>query len=113
MIVRIVRMSFRREALPAFEALFDRSAPSIRAFPGCRHLELWQDVDDPLVRTTYSLWESASALAAYRTSALFRDTWGKAKTGFAAPATASSHVVIGECQPSGKSENRHRTGRPT
>ncbi len=41
MLIRLVRMTFRPDALEAFLALFDASAPQIRAFPGCRHLELW------------------------------------------------------------------------
>ena len=77
MLVRIVRMTFRADALPDFHTIFDRSKHYIRAFPGNHHLELLRDPDHPNVRMTYSLWESADALDAYRQSELFRTTWAE------------------------------------
>lgn len=74
--------------------LFDASAPRIRAFPGCHHLELWQDERYPNVVTTYSHWEDAQALDQYRNSDLFRDTWSRTKPLFAArPEAHSQHVL--------------------
>lgn len=94
MLVRLVRMTFRPDALPAFLERFDRSAPHIRAFPGCRHLELWQDIRYPNVVTTYSLWADDEALERYRRSDLFRQTWAETKPLFAGPPEAFSHRVL-------------------
>lgn len=90
MLVRLVRMTFRDDQLPAFHAIFDQSKRAIRAFPGNRHLELLRDPDHPTVRMTYSLWDSADALEAYRRSELFRTTWAATKLLFAERAIAFS-----------------------
>ncbi len=96
MLLRTVRMTFRPDALPAFLAMFEAVAPQIRAVAGCRHLELWEDARYPTILTTYSQWDSAEALDAYRHSDLFRATWAKTKPGFAAPTVAhSQHVKVG------------------
>jgi quinol monooxygenase YgiN len=83
MLLRIVRMTFRPDALPRFEAIFEGSRAQIRAFPGCLHLELLHDPDVPNVRVTLSHWESGAALEAYRHSDLFRTTWAATKLLFA------------------------------
>ena len=90
MLVRLVRMTFREDQLPAFHAIFDQSKRAIRAFPGNRHLELLRDPDQPNVRMTYSQWESADALEAYRQSELFRTTWAATKVLFAERPVAFS-----------------------
>lgn len=91
LLIRIVRMTFRPEALAAFMALFDASSPHIRAFAGCEHLDLWQDARYPNILTTHSHWTGPDALEAYRQSALFKETWAKTKPLFAAPPQAYSH----------------------
>lgn len=83
MIVRIVRMKFRPEALAAFQDIFDQSKADIRRFPGCSHLELHADAKDPHVRYTYSHWRSQSDLDAYRDSSLFGQVWPATKALFA------------------------------
>lgn len=93
MLVRIVHLSFRPDAVSAFEDLFERSAPHIRATEGCVHLELWQDADVPTRFTTYSLWTDASALDRYRASAFFVRTWAETKLLFASPPAAHSFTV--------------------
>ena len=93
-LVRLVRMTFRPGALDAFLDIFDASAPRIRAFPGCQHLELWQDPRYEGVLTTYSHWTDAEALDAYRHSDLFRSTWKRTRRLFAAPPEAHSHHVL-------------------
>lgn len=90
MLVRLVRMTFREDQLPAFQAIFDQSKHAIRAFPGNQHLELLRDPSHPNVRMTYSLWQSADALEAYRQSELFRTTWAVTKVLFAERAVAFS-----------------------
>lgn len=90
MLIRIVRMTFLPEAVPAFLMLFRNSEQRIRQMPGCRFLELWQDADQPNVYCTHSHWDSADHLDAYRRSALFGEVWPATKTLFAAPAQAFS-----------------------
>ncbi|MBD2767607.1 antibiotic biosynthesis monooxygenase [Hymenobacter sp. BT664] len=90
MLIRLVRMTFAPEHVPAFLALFHASENRIRQQPGCRHLELWQDADNPAIYCTYSHWDDAAALAAYRKSALFGEVWPATKRLFAAPPVAFS-----------------------
>jgi quinol monooxygenase YgiN len=90
MLIRIVRMTFRPEAVGEFEAIFNDSKARIRAFPGCLHLELLRDLDQPHVFCTYSHWDGPGALEAYRQSELFKSTWAKTKALFAEKAVAFS-----------------------
>lgn len=93
MLVRIVRMTFAPDAVDPFLDQFEDAAPRIRSFPGCRHLELWQDADATAVFTTHSHWTSADALNAYRESDLFRSTWATVKPLFADRPQAHSYTV--------------------
>lgn len=90
MLIRIVRMHFQADKLDQFLAIFARSHGRIRAFPGCHHLDLLIDPDNPTVRMTYSLWESQEALEAYRQSQLFRTTWTATKVLFSEKPLAFS-----------------------
>ena len=93
MLIRIVRLSFSPETVAEFLDQFDESAPEIRQFPGCQHLELWRDADTPHVCTTYSHWDDAGALDRYRNSALFQTTWAAVKPLFADRPKAHSYTV--------------------
>ncbi len=90
MLIRVVRMTFQPARVGTFLDLFRASRPLIRTFPGCLHLELWQDADDPAVFCTYSHWEGEAVLEAYRQSDLFRETWAQTKPLFAARPLAFS-----------------------
>lgn len=90
MLIRIVRMTFQPDAVAEFEAIFNGSKDRIRAFPGCQHLELLCDLDQPNVFCTYSHWDGTEALEAYRQSELFKTTWAKTKELFAEKAVAFS-----------------------
>jgi heme-degrading monooxygenase HmoA len=85
-------MTFHPDAVADFIDHFDRVSPHIRSFPGCQHLELWRDARYPNVCTTYSHWDSADALDAYRHSDLFADAWREAKSTFAARPVAHSYT---------------------
>ena len=87
MIVRLVKMTFRPEAVPLFEDLFHQHHQAIRHFPGCRHLELLRDGH---VFFTYSHWEKAQDLENYRHSPLFQEVWPATKALFAAAEEAWS-----------------------
>jgi len=93
MLIRIVRMTFDPDAVDTFLDQFDASAPKIRDFPGCHHLELWRDLDAPHVCTTHSHWESEEALEQYRNSELFQSTWATVKPLFGDRPKAQSYTV--------------------
>lgn len=88
MVTRLVKMTFRPDAIDPFLAIFREVQPRIRAVEGCTHLELWQDADDPAVLFTYSRWDSPQHLQAYRDSDLFQSTWARTKSLFAERAQA-------------------------
>jgi len=90
MIVRIVKMHFHLENIPAFLELFEERKSLIRHFEGCLHLELWQEENNPQVFFTYSHWESEEHLNHYRFSELFKDTWRRTKALFAESPNAWS-----------------------
>ncbi len=79
MIIRVVKMTFQEKKVDTFLDLFEQTKDQIRGFPGCKHLELWQDTHDPRVFFTYSHWEKQQDLARYRESPLFRTTWQQTK----------------------------------
>jgi len=92
MIIRIVKMHFALKNRAAFEKIFSESAPKIRAFNGCSHVHLLNDINDNCRYFTYSHWENEAALEDYRNSELFKTTWAKTKILFDAPAEAWSTV---------------------
>ncbi|WP_194777135.1 putative quinol monooxygenase [Pararhodonellum marinum] len=96
MLIRIVRMTFRTDAVPAFLAHFEKHKSLIRASPGCKHLELWQDEHHPNIFSTYSLWENEAALNQYRDSELFKSVWGVTKPLFQEKPKAFSSKKIQE-----------------
>ncbi|WP_396145610.1 putative quinol monooxygenase [Flavobacterium sp.] len=75
MFVRIVKMSFHEENIPAFMENFELMKTHIRNAPGNRFLELYQDKKNPCILFTYSYWETESDLENYRNSALFDEVW--------------------------------------
>lgn len=75
MLIRIVKMSFHLENIPAFLENFDLMKEKIRNAPGNRFLELYRDKNNPEVFFTYSFWEEESDLENYRNSELFYDVW--------------------------------------
>lgn len=90
MLLRIVRLTLAPDRVADFLTLFRASENQIRQQPGCQHLELWQDADDPRIYCTYSHWDDAAALNAYRQSALFGQVWPATKRLLTAPAQAFS-----------------------
>ncbi len=90
MIIRVVKMTFMPGQVGRFLELFEGWGPRIRAFPGCHHLELLHDVEDPRVFFTYSHWEGPADLEAYRVSEVFASVWPVVKALFDEPAEAWS-----------------------
>jgi (4S)-4-hydroxy-5-phosphonooxypentane-2,3-dione isomerase len=79
MFIRIVKMSFHQENIPAFLENFDSIKDKIRNARGNCFLELYQDKNNPSVFFTYSFWETEEDLENYRKSALFDDVWNFTK----------------------------------
>ena len=74
-LIRIVKLSFHEENIPAFLENFELVKDQIRNFPGNRLLELYQDKNNTSVFFTYSYWESEEDLENYRKSAFFNEVW--------------------------------------
>jgi len=83
-------MTFREGEATKFLENFDVVKTQIRGFNGCEYLELWNDIDDASTFFTYSKWQSAEHLNAYRNSQLFKETWKFTKALFAEKASAWS-----------------------
>jgi quinol monooxygenase YgiN len=97
MIKRIVKMTFREEAVETFlHEVFEQSKDRIRAFPGCRHMELLRNLAQPNILFTFSIWDDEAALETYRQSEFFQQTWAKTKALFAEKAEAWSLEVIND-----------------
>jgi len=90
MLVRIVKMSFHEENIPAFLENFELMKEKIRNAPGNRFLELYQDKDNKGIFFTYSYWETESDLENYRHSELFYSVWNFTKKLFNAKPEAWS-----------------------
>ena len=95
-LIRVVRMTFRPEEAQAFLENFEAHKSLIRNFPGCQHLELWQDQNQKNIFVTYSHWESEVALNQYRDSELFKSVWSFTKTLFSEKPQAWSTKKLQE-----------------
>lgn len=82
MIKRFVKMTFKPEHIQDFKTLFNSKKEFIAAVEGCSHVELLQDINNPNVFFTFSVWEDPKYLEAYRQSELFADVWAKTKVLF-------------------------------
>lgn len=90
MIIRIVRMHFTEAGVDEFLEIFHANKQSIRNFPGCTHLQLLKDYNDPQCFTTLSHWENPVDLEKYRQSELFGSVWGRVKGLFSERSQAFS-----------------------
>ena len=90
MFVRIVKMSFHEENIPAFLENFDLMKNKIRNAEGNRFLELYQDKNNKNIFFTYSYWETEKDLENYKQSELFYDVWAFTKKLFNAKPEAWS-----------------------
>jgi heme-degrading monooxygenase HmoA len=83
-------MHFTEAGVDEFLQIFNANKEAIRNFPGCSHLQLLKDLNDPNTYTTLSYWKDASCLENYRKSELFGSVWGRVKTLFAERSQAFS-----------------------
>lgn len=82
MLVRIVKMTFEKDKVESFLAIFESNRLKIREFEGCKFLELLQDKHEENIFFTHSYWKSETDLENYRNSELFKDVWKKTKALF-------------------------------
>ncbi len=94
MLTRLVRMYFQPDKVDEFLAFYEQLRPKIAQQPGCISVQLLRQTDDPAAFATWSVWESAAALDAYRTSAFFKSFWPQVRTWFRQPAEAVSFERI-------------------
>jgi quinol monooxygenase YgiN len=90
MITRIVKLEFQENRLEAFLEHFEQVKWSVARFPGCHGMKLIQDLKNPCVIMTYSIWENEEALENYRVSSLFQSIWPTIKPWFSAKPEAWS-----------------------
>ena len=94
MITRVVRLTFKPEYTAAFIEIMLQHHQLIRSFKGCYDLNSYQDLNEPNVFFTISLWQDETALNDYRHSDFFKTLWGKLKPMFADKALAHSMTVM-------------------
>lgn len=92
MITRVVKLEFQQEQVETFLSHFEQVKWSVATFPGCRGMKLIQDIKNPCVVMTYSIWENEEALENYRISPLFQSIWPTIKPWFSAKPEAWSLV---------------------
>jgi len=90
MLVRIVKLTFKKENIASFETIFKNNKQKIRQADGCTFLELLQSEEDKNIFFTYSHWNSATDLENYKNSEFFKSVWQKTKLLFEAKPEAWS-----------------------
>jgi len=90
MIFRIVKMTFKDKHIQDFLTFSKLIYPTIRNWEGCTRLDFLQEVGNPRIFFTYSVWKSENDLVIYRNSDFFTSTWSKTKQWFAAKPEAWS-----------------------
>ncbi len=87
-------MRFRPDKVDEFLTLYVAAYPTISAQPGCLSVQLLRQSDDPASFATWSVWEDAAALEAYRASDFFQQFWPRVRALFRRPAEAASFEVV-------------------
>lgn len=90
MLVRLVKLTLKKENIASFEQIFEETKDSIKGFSGCEHLELLKDLNNQNVFFTHSHWNSIEDLDYYRNSEFFKKVWTKTKVLFEEKAEAWS-----------------------
>lgn len=98
MIVRVVKMHFHADKIPAFLENFNSIKSKIRHSKGNTFLQLLQDNSDPNTFFTYSHWESQQDLDHYRKSIFFEEVWTFTKKLFDKKPEAWSCEIVEQCK---------------
>ena len=83
MLVRIVKLTFKKENIVDFLQIFEGHREGIKGFKGFASIELLQEKSNPQIFFTHSLWKDEEALENYRKSEYFGDIWSRTKLLFA------------------------------
>lgn len=94
MLTRLVRMRFQPDEVEQFLQLYAANHATIKNQPGCLSVQLLREAHDPAAFATWSIWQDAAALEAYRASAFFRAFWPQVKALFRQPAEAVSFEAV-------------------
>ncbi|MBL7942739.1 MAG: antibiotic biosynthesis monooxygenase [Flavobacteriales bacterium] len=89
-------MTFRKDCVTQFLALFEKHRAAIAASEGCVSLYMLQDTRNPQVIFTYSQWQDVSFLEKYRSGSVFAGVWPQTKALFELPAEA---WTVKQCWP--------------
>jgi quinol monooxygenase YgiN len=94
MIIRFVKLEINPDHIEDFKKLTANEQADILSFPGCSHLEVFQDINHPTTFFTQSHWESEGALNHYRDSDFFQGNWKTVKQWFIAKPQAWSLDIV-------------------
>ena len=86
MVIRIVKLTMQEANADLFKKYFDTVHDIIRNQPGCQQLQAWQEIHQPNIFFTYSIWNEEQDLNNYRDSAFFLQFWKTVKPWFDAKA---------------------------
>ena len=92
MIVRIVKMKFKKEKINDFIKFSKEIKPIIKEQTGCLFLDILQDVKDKEIFFTCSHWNNEDDLNNYKETDFFKNVWPKAKEWFAGKPEAWSLI---------------------
>ena len=90
MIIRIVKMEFKKEYVNQFLTIFNNNKKKIQSFQGCESLKLFEDINNKNSYFTHSIWKSEYHLNKYRDSETFKLIWAQTKPLFINKAKAWS-----------------------
>lgn len=93
MVIRLVNLRVAADKQAELADVLTTSHPQVRAVPGCQGIHILQDVTDPTHYVTWSAWDSAADLEAYRTSAVYAAVWPRIRACLAERATAQTFEV--------------------
>ena len=100
MITRLVKITLQADKIDPFLEIFKEVKETIASFDGCHHVELLQDLHNPNIFFTYSIWEDEHYLNHYRFSGFFTSTWERSRLLFSEKAEAWSVTLIEKSQSS-------------
>ncbi len=98
MIKRLVKLTFQEDKIEDFKDIFEASKDKIKAMEGCEHVEVLQDIAQPQVFFTLSIWDTEGSLNKYRDSELFKTTWANTKILFSDKPMAWSTEMVSQAE---------------
>ena len=94
MVVRLVSLRVHPDRQAELADVLATSYPQVRAVAGCRALYILQDNDDPLHYLTWSVWDAAADLDAYRGGPVYAVVWPRIRACLAVRASAQTFEII-------------------